>query len=359
MATFQDLVNLSPLPLVDLDDPAEPSDGSLQNLSELCKKHYQSGTVCANHYLGLTKQAAPFAETPIQCPFGFSSLPFKAEGSSYALTGFVPFPRLGGAAERQAAKRFPETKRSTDSVRKLVAGLRQLVLNVTAVEDATIQRHSFALHEIRKLNAKVKRTAERLCRDEAPNNPETARSEIVMIWKAAELMSNQFEVMELLANQRLAELPVTSKVEVYRLFDKCMRVYRMANEDHNFIMRSTNNYHPRILACEKTLPIIPTVLIENANRYSKPGTEIRIFLETVGDMCQVTVSSLARGSIQLDDSIFKRGVRASSEKEGSGNGLYVAQLVAKQHDTLFNVRSISVGPDMMKHEFIIPFHTID
>lgn len=358
MIDFESLSQLSPLPLIDLSSISRPTDGFSLPLPTTCHSNFKKDDTCRNHYKSLALLSTTNPGTVFQCPYGFSTLPFRTEGNLYGITALIPFPRIGGDRERLMAKRHPDTRIDIRAVKPIVEGLKGITLNLSALEDTTIQRHSMALHEIRKLNAKVKQAAERLCREASPNNPENAREENVMIWKAAELMSNQFEVMELLANQRLTELPIRSVSELYRIFDKCARVYRMANRQHKFVLKAPDDYHPRIYACEKTLPIIPTVLIENANKYSRVGSDIWINFEPLRGICQVTVSSLSNGQDLLSDTIFGRGVRASTDKDGSGNGLFVAQLVAKQHGTLIRVKSTYVSPNTVKHEFIVPFNTI-
>jgi len=358
MLSFENFAKFSPLPIVDLRDPSRPTDGFYLKLNEGCRNNFRKDDRCRKHYEQLQMRAALEPSKPIQCPFGLSSFPFRTDSTFCALTSFVPFPRMGGEDERRIAKRFPEIKIAIESVERIAAALLETIRALTVVEDETIQRHSLALHEIRKLNAKVKQTAERLCVKESPLDPGAAGSELVTMWKAAELMSYQFEVMEILANQRLAELPLSTISEVYRVFDKCVHVYRLGNTTHRFVLRGPTTYHPKIRACEKTLPIIPTVLIENAVKYSKPDSEIRVYFEPVSDTCVVRVSSLSNGQQSLDDSVFLRGVRASADKDGSGNGLYIAQLIAKQHGTRIQVQSTILGPNTVKNEFTIAFQTM-
>ena len=91
-------------------------------------------------------------------------------------------------------------------------------------------------------------------------------------------------------------------------------------------------------ACDKTISIIPTVLISNAIKYSPPETEIFVGLRLEKDDVVLEVTNFLREGTVLDNSIFERGVRASTDSDGTGNGLYVAQLVAKQHGTIIALK---------------------
>ena len=294
----------------------------------------------------------------VQCPRGFASYGFKAGENLCALTGYIPFPRIGGDSERRVAKAHKEHRITQESIRKHAELICEIADGIRAIETETVKKYSVAFHEIRKLNRQVNQTAERLCREEA-ENPDDANPRLVTIWKSAELMSKQFEIMELLANESLAELPLKSIIEPYKLFDKCIRVYSASTSSDRFKLFCKPKFHPRVLVCDKTFPIIPTVLIQNAIKYSIPDSEIRVMFEEDAKMCKVSVVSLSKGNQRLNDRIFNRGVRLDTSVDGSGNGLYLAQLVAKQHNTRILVDSYEHGSETIRHVFSIYFDIHD
>ncbi|MFZ1933358.1 MAG: ATP-binding protein, partial [Thermoguttaceae bacterium] len=228
--------------------------------------------------------------------------------------------------------------------------LQTLEHRLSAMEQEAVSAHAMALHEIRKLNRNVKQAAERLCRAENPTDPDLASKDLVQIWKSAEMMSRQFEIIEMLANESLTELPTNSIIEVYRIFDKCARIYNSVDGATKVVLRGPYGFASRIRACDKTFPIIPTVLIENALRYGKNGREINLQLYERHDECVIEVSNSAQPNPLLNDSIFEKGKRATRAKEGSGHGLYLAQLVAKQHGATIQ---LEVKPNGMIY-FAIP-----
>src|SRR5207249_3597738 len=158
------------------------------------------------HYKKLLQDAS-FLEKTVQCPFGFSSFVVRARKATLAFTGVIPFPRMGGEKERRMAKSYPTSHIDVVSFRKARDAILVGDARMAQLEAEIIKREAFALHEIRKLNRTVKQEAERLCLSESPNNPAAANPQFVKIWKSSELMSVQFEVIELLANETLFTLP--------------------------------------------------------------------------------------------------------------------------------------------------------
>jgi signal transduction histidine kinase len=359
MNPFDRIANISPLPIVDLSHPTKPRDGLVFPLTKTCHEKYDKGNSCQRHYEQLA-MSSPVQRTIVQCPFGFASAAFSTATTFSAVTGFVPFPRLGGSQESIVAKRHKDSRISTDAVQNAINGIVEADKHFLALEENVLKGHSMALHEIRKLNRAIKQNAERLCRKESPNDLDLARKELVTIYKSSELMSNEFDVIEVLADATQTTLPLNTVIEIYKIFDKCVRIYNtQAGGRHVVLRATTSTYSPRVVASDKTLHIIPSVLIENSLKYSTPGSETRIFLEPDLETseCIVTVVNESEGNQSLDNRVFQRGFRFDTRRDGSGNGLYVAQLIAKQHGTRITVQSEVTGPNSIRHTFSIRIKT--
>jgi signal transduction histidine kinase len=91
---------------------------------------------------------------------------------------------------------------------------------------------------------------------------------------------------------------------------------------------------PRAIVNDKTFHIIATVLIENAIKYSVPQTDILVRIQSVApNRCKIAVNNLAPHVGVLPD-LFEKGVRGNNDGSGLGYGLFLAQQVARQHDTV-------------------------
>jgi len=166
-------------------------------------------------------------------------------------------------------------------------------------------------------------------------------------------MSRQFDVIELLANESLTHLPLNVSSEVYRMFDKCIRIYSTPGEESRLRLHAPAGYSGRVQVCDKTFSIIPSVLIENALKYSIPGTPINIEVFSKGRKCVVQVSNRAKTSLDASDAVFKKGVRLSADRDGSGNGLYLAKLIAAQHRGDITLTTKPISADVMEWTFTV------
>jgi hypothetical protein len=352
---FDDLALLSPLPIVQFKKGNLPRDGFLVPLSTTCRAHLtKDADVCRQHYKD--RAGAPDGEFR-QCPFGFTSVATHAGPTRIGLTGVIGFPRFQTPAERVVAKKHPAHRVNRDSMLVACRALNATAKKFQQIEQATVGQHSMALHEIRKLNGQVKQTAERLCQLESPHDPDGATPGLVKILKTSELMSRQFDVIEILANEELATLPLNSLSDIYKIFDKCARIYRTASK--RISLESTGGFSPRMEVCDKTFPIIPSVLIENALKYSAAESDVRITIAPLGEKgALVEVSNVAALKGPLTDAVFERGYRGRTDTDGSGNGLYVAQLVAKQHSTEIGLSTSELHGGRTRVSFQVLFRTI-
>jgi hypothetical protein len=257
---------LSPLPIVNLRDIGVPADGLLIETPRFCKRMFNKTDECKLHYQRLAAERTSQVQM-IQCPHGFSSFSVDINGDLCCLTAIIPFPRMGGKAERRLAKAYPVLKYSIQAVRKMVDFLLNVGVQLNQLRSDTIRSQSFSLHEIRKLNRTIKHEAERLCSAHSNTDPELADPQLVKIWKSSELMSAQFDVIELLATRELFNFPTNCEMEIYKLVDKCVRIYRPANRPNRLTIRAPYGFHAKIAAYDKTIQIIPTVLIAGLSQF--------------------------------------------------------------------------------------------
>lgn len=354
MKAFDQIVLISALPVIDIESISRPQNGWLRSLSSTCQKQLNSGTKCYEFYASLQGSTVP--KGIHLCPFGFSTLKFSVGNSEVGITGFIPTPRSGHQKEKIIAKRHPEYKYQLESVENMTLKLQKVRRSMETVEIETIKNQSMALHELRKLNRIVVQTAERVCNEQSPGNPENASKQNVTIWKAATLMSEQFEIIEIVANESLTDSPLNQMIVPYPLFDKCVRIYQtLVQGKHNIRISGLGNHasSPRIYINDKTFPIIPTVLIENALKYATPKSDIRINFQLSGKAYLITVANESIDSTPLNNRIFERGVRLTTKGDGSGHGLYLAKLIAAQHNAKLTAISKDMGGDKYEHYFTL------
>lgn len=352
MPSYSELYRISALPTVDLEEVGIPKSGLLLTTPSCCQTFFERSTKCLEHYKSLQNNGV-HGEVK-QCPYGFATQKLLIGEASLAVTSFIPFPRLGNNQERQRAKDYPQNKTTNGVLNRCQKSLEEFGDILETIEIDLISRYAGALHEIRKLNRRVKQTSERLCNEHSPGDPSRANPELVKIWKSADLMSKQFDIVELLANEEIANLQLNTTSNVYQAFDKVVRIYEDLSKKELQI-ESVGNGIQNIRAHDKTFPIIATVLVENAIRYGLPDKPITVSIHSLNGFVKVEVSNFANSDKSLDDTVFRRGYRGPSDKEGSGMGLYVAQLVARQHGTKIKVSTSKPMSGMVVHSFEVEF----
>lgn len=338
-------------PIVCLRKPDLPDNGASVSTPTFCSKQYKKSASCKAFYQSLIDQTDGF----YNCPNGFSCYKTRIQAVPIAITAFIPFPRTKHKNEQHLAKLYPLNKIESSLILDSIKSLNIAARYFTDLEDNIIRQYSMALHEIRKLNRNIKQTSDRLLRS-SPSGDIRFPDKIKYIYKSSEMMSTQFDIIEILANESLAQLPLKTESEIYRLVDKCAIIYQ--TDDNRIKISCQQNYSPHVLVCDKTIAIIPTSLLENAVKFSCDGSEISVKISRHSDQCLLEISNTSNNGIILDQSIFEKGKRLDTKKEGSGNGLYVAQLVAKQHKTKIEITSKPIRDSLVSNHFRIYFREI-
>jgi signal transduction histidine kinase len=324
---------LSPFPIVDLRNISVPKDGFFVQVTEFCKRKFIEERKCHAFYEEIAKTGS--SQKLRQCPYGFACLPFEMNGAPYALTGLIPHPRVGGEAEQRRSKDNPDARVAVEQIQKATVVLSEAERQRIEALGSHAKNYPQAIHEIRKLNRSIKHEAERLLSDNDLHFQ--LRNSLTTIQKSSELMSYQFEILDLLANETLAGLVLNTDSEIYRMVDKCVRIYEPIAMIRNIKLNLEGDItgSPSIWSrvCDKTFPIIPTVLIENAIKHSLPETVVIIRVKRLGGSdAQLSVRSIGPRMTAVPV-FFKKGVTGGTASAGQGFGLYLAQLVAKQHGT--------------------------
>lgn len=211
------------------------------------------------------------------------------------MTGVVAFPRFDTRDERELGKRYPANKVSRDNIEKSIEFLREVIrYRADAIESASKVLPQ-AFHELRKLNGAVLQHAER----EINEKGET-RS-LLSIRSAAELMRNAFDILEALSNiDGIKALPNDSTINFYDLVFKMKRVFQERAAENNMAIH-VSGVRAIILGSQKSFPIVPAVLLENAIKYGKVGGHVRADIGVDGQMAMLTVEKPVRLSNRSDD----------------------------------------------------------
>ncbi len=130
----QDLLSsLSPLPIVNLSAIVAPTSGLIVGTPEFCKRAFAKDDTCRQHYERIASRPT-FGQGKSQCPHGFATCKVSTARGDFALTSFVPFPRLGGKNESARAKTNKSNKIALTEVAKASKSLQVIAVELDAVE---------------------------------------------------------------------------------------------------------------------------------------------------------------------------------------------------------------------------------
>lgn len=328
------LLAASPVPSVDLSASELPRDGLLITRSKFCDRRF--GPECKRHYAAL---ATGPKLIPVQCPFGFASIALPDAGPGFALTGFVPFPRIGGDAERARAKECPSGRVDTGVLVAWSKSLASAQALLRERESQALSSHLEALHEVRRLNHTVKVIMERLCTKAAPGNPDRAPSDLVRGWKASEMISHHLDALDILSNPGLAETPPNKVITFYKLVDQIFRIYQARADEKKVRLALGGHSVAKASVYDGTIHIAPSAFMDNAIKYSREGdqVEVRVFEGALDNKVSVGFEVRSMGppaSAAEERRLFRqrgRGEAAKGLAEGSGVGLVLVRAVAEQH----------------------------
>lgn len=295
--------------------------GSLIPTCGFCKRAIDQKPECKQHYESLKTKPEGY----YQCPFGFTSRSFYFGQQLCVITGVVAFPRFDTTNEREMAKRFPEIKVARDDIEAIVGFFRDIeLLRADAIQESA-KVFPQAFHELRKLNGAILQHAEKELKYEGGS------AALQTIKSAAELMRNNFDILEALSNiEGMRALPVDATINVYDLAYKTQRVL-LERANNKSIQLDLTGVRAIIRGSQKSFPIVPAVLIENAIKYGKARSTVTTDISTSGKMAILTVENESDHPIDCAK-CFERGSRyASDAAEGGGFGLFLAKEIVLAH----------------------------
>jgi signal transduction histidine kinase len=337
---------MKPPSLVPLTDPLtlEIHEGTQVRVPTFCRQGITSRGACRDHYSTLMQSPDGWFE----CPYGFTTKGFTFDGKKWVASGVIGFPRFGSEAEREMAKRFPDSRVSRETVESTVSISSELerVKSDVVVEGARILPQAF--HELRKLNGAVIQHAERAMADQGESR------NLLSIKSAAELMRNNFDILEALSNiEGMKSLPVDSTVNLFDLAFKMKRVYQERALARAMGIQ-VNGVRAIIKGSQKSFPLVPAVLLENAIKYGTTGEAIYVDITTEGGRATLAVEN--RSDRPIDPiRCFERGARFSDDVEGGGFGLFLAREVVAAHRGAIRCESF---PGTVKMIVEIPLVTV-
>lgn len=301
----------------------ELSSGSSVPATDICRRNiHNKRRECIQHYEKLRNLKSGY----YPCPFGFSTRLFYFDAQPWMITGLIAHPRFNSESERALSKKFSSVKVSRENIDAEVMKYEEL----DRLKAETIQKAAAvfpqAFHELRKLLRSVLHNAESHIKSKGES------TELLTIVSAAELMRNNFEILEALANpDAMKAMPIDQQINPHALLFKMKKIYHDQAKSRGVSITVLGVSRLMIKGNQKSFPIVPAVLLENAIKYARPNSSVNATVSECADRVMITVENDTDGFID-PNACFDKGTRyAGITTEGSGFGLFLAREVVEAH----------------------------
>lgn len=331
------LVALIPYPTV--SNSGELRNGYLLSQSKYCLSRCKKCAFASN----ISPTLGPVSY--FTCPYGFTV--------ATALVGDIAI-RVNGVIETVSNTSTPKFKRENKD-RKLKAPIFEALIRSLhdavplyekAVESKAVESiHSF--HDIKAIIGTVLHTSEEWLYDfegdKLDDKINNAPTELVTIYHSCSVLQSLLQMTDILANPNSAIFGQPTPTKVYGTFFLLRKVFesRAKKQNHSITLKGSSYNTPLLY---RSFMIIPSILVDNAIKYSESRKKIFITVQDKSNSIYVEVKSY--GTLIPEESrkdIFAKGFRGPNSKEkGYGLGLYLAKTVASANGFEIKYKAIPI-----------------
>lgn len=236
---------------------------------------------------------------------------------------------------------------SHDEIGDLCVSINQMADELSNTENMKNEFISSVSHELRTPLTAIKGWAETMCLEP---DPDTVQRGVHVIVNETERLSEMVE--ELLDFSRMQSgrfsLQCATMDVLAELGDAVLIYTEKAKRDNIRIIYQEPDMLPFVYGDKNRIRQVFINVIDNAIKYSNPGSTITISAEEVGTMIQVTITDNGVGISEADlprvkDKFFK----ANHTRRGSGIGLAVADEIISMHGGMLDITSeLHVGTNV-------------
>lgn len=242
-----------------------------------------------------------------------------------------------------------------DELARLTEVLNSMLARLESAVRALTRFVADASHELRTPLAVIRTTAELAVRRERA--PESYRASLEEVAAEAQRMTQLVEDLLILArgSEDMSELPRAALDVREVLRDVCAELRTLAEKREVQIRLALGEGAGVISGNRAALHRLFVILVDNAVKYSRPGGEVIVSVESAQTRISVIIQDFGAGISQADlPHIFERFYRAgpASGKDGHGLGLALADRIARAHGAAIEVRSTEGASSVFRVSFV-------
>lgn len=275
------------------------------------------------------------------CPNGFNIYNVKLKDHNLVLVGLL----IKGFHEKLPRKIKKKNNYNIIDLTDILGWEKEASDFIKIIEeykDSCVKDSVAVYHDITPTISLIFRTLESLIADvpgstfdEKVDNSDVKHR---TLYHAINLLDNRLKMMPLISNPEAVKFGRLSKCSPYKLFDKVRRLFQdfASKKGVTLDLQSSSQITIEPLVYDSFITI-PFVLLENAVKYSVNNGTVHINLKQRGNSVIISVTSYGPVVTSEDLSkIFDKGFKDPNAKkfasQGSGIGLYLANLVADAHN---------------------------
>ncbi|WP_313803517.1 sensor histidine kinase [Flavobacterium sp.] len=159
------------------------------------------------------------------------------------------------------------------------------------------------------------------------------------LYNSLDLITSQLGMIDVIINPRSISFGTKRSINMYRLFEKIKILFgHLSTKKQDINIKLSSEVYVNDCLCYESIEFIPLILLDNALKYSVPGSDIEIKFEHHYGVLKVIVKNI--GPLVSDEDapyIFDKFYRSEAgkkfSKEGIGMGLWIAQEILKAHNS--------------------------
>ena len=258
-----------------------------------------------------------------------------------------PIKQISATTRKFAKGDFSVRIDSHDEIGDLCASINQMADELSNTENMKNEFISSVSHELRTPLTAIKGWAETMCMD---TDPDTIQRGVHVIVNETERLSEMVE--ELLDFSRMQSgrfsLQCATMDILAELGDAVLIYEEKARKENIRIIYQEPEMLPFVYGDKNRIRQVFINVIDNAIKYSNPGSTITVSAEEVGNMIQVTVTDNGVGISEADlPHVKTKFFKANHTRRGSGIGLAVADEIISMHGGRLDITSeLNVGTNV-------------
>lgn len=346
-----------------------PKDGLVFKAPRFC--HKANRNTCARHYADIRNKSGFHV-----CPYGFSSHVAHKGDMSLIYTGLKVEGYFNHAINRRikSGEFIPliQQKVVEENIFELMQ-LEAITPGSLPIQNDSQQRLEeieekinekrefieFVIHEIRNLNATVKRQAEeasfRISQEETAW--EGVKYRVDNIFATSSLISTRLDVYDLTENPEILSVEARRPIRIYAKFEKVRHCLETIFNDKNLQVRFDGQSYHRLQAWS-IFDILPFLILENAIKYTPKNQTISISFKEIDTGLIVQISSVGPVLRTEEESqVFEKKFRGANARthSGSGLGLFLAKIICDLHSIEITAHSIPSSTRELGGEVVADF----